>query len=111
MSLYLNNNKISNLEIENNKYYKKYKSSNILPENSKINITTTNSIKIVDKNEVIYEYNMNPISEDFENVMNCLNEGECRFNMDMYDDLVPLKYSVIKKNHNLFLYTIEHTIF
>ena len=111
MSLYLNNHKISKLEIENNKYYKKYKSSYIQPNNNIINITTTNSLKIIDKNEVIYEFNMNPIAEDFENVMNSLNDGEYRFNMDMYEDLVPLKYSVIKKNNNLFLYSIEHTIF
>ena len=110
MSLLLNNIKISNLNIENNKYYKKYCAENIT-SNSLLNIQQTNCIQIIDNNEIIYEYNMIPIAEDFENILNNLNEGEYRFNVDMYEDLIPLKYSVIKKNNKLLLLSFEHTIF
>lgn len=111
MSLLLNNINISKLDIEKYKYYIKYKINNINPDNSKIELKNVNNIKIINNDEIIYEYDMNPFVEDFENILSSLNEGEYKFNMDMYEDLVPLKYSVIKKNNNLFLYSVEHTIF
>jgi len=93
--LYLNNNNIGNLTINNTTYYKKYHLNNI--NNAMINENETNKICIKDNDEIIYEYDMIPIVENFNNLLNNLNEGEYQFNMDMYDDLVPLKYSVIKK--------------
>ena len=36
-----------------------------------------------------------------------LEENEIQYNTDMYEELVPLKYSIIKKDNNIYLNSVE----
>ena len=110
-TLYLNNIKVNNMITSKNKYYTKYSINNITDEHQIFELQNNKIVIKDDNEETIYEYEMNPISENFENILKNLNEGEFQFNIDMYEDLVPLKYSITKKNNQLLLHSLEHTIF
>jgi len=65
-------------------------------------IRKNNRIKVNEK-----EFYINEISDNLINLKNTLNEKEFQFNIDMYEELVPIKYSIIKKNNNIYLYSLE----
>ena len=66
---------------------------------SKIQESITNELLI---NKKIYRINILADGLDKNN----MKENEFRFNCDMYD-YVPFKYSFVKKNNDIYLYSIE----
>jgi len=70
-----------------------------ITDSSKIYEFQTNELKI---NNKIYRINILADGLD----KNILGEDEYKFNSDMYEN-IPLKYSFIKKNNNIYLYSIE----
>ncbi len=52
-------------------------------------------------------FNINDINDNLNYFRNKLNNEEFAFNTDMYESLIPLKYSIIKKNNDIYLYSVE----
>jgi len=72
-----------------------------ITDSSKILESQTNELKI---NNNIFRINM--LVDGLDTMKKLLNEDEFMFNSDMYEN-IPLKYSFIKKNNNIYLYSIE----
>ena len=102
MQLHFNNNFVDNLQHSDKKYYNLYHLDNI-----KQPFLEFNNIQIIDNGKIIHQHNILPQCENFNDLVN----GQYKFNCDMYEQLIPLKYSVCKENNQLFLKSIEFTKF
>lgn len=75
---------------------------NNLQSNQKTLIQSNNVLKC---NEKIFK--INDLADNLNNFRESLNNDEFAFNTDMYESLIPLKYSIIKRNNNIYLYSVE----
>jgi len=114
MPVYFNNTKLEGYENINNisKKIKIYSIENISQNNSKINIERENKIEFLNENgDLIFSTIISPHLENLENLAKSLRNGEYTFNLDPYEQLIPLKYSIIKINNEIFLNSVEHCKF
>lgn len=72
-----------------------------IKDSSKILESQTNELKV---NNNIFRINM--MADGLDIMKESLKDNEYMFNCDMYEN-VPLKYSFIKKNNNIYLYSLE----
>lgn len=114
MPVFFNNNLLEGSESINNisKKIKLYSLKNIKNNNSKIILSNNNSVQFLNKEgELIYSCNISPHLENLEILVKSLQNGEYTFNTDPYEQLLPIKYSLIKNNGEIFLHSIEHCQF
>jgi len=71
-------------------------------ESTKIDINSNNKIEILKENDIIKEYNLNPIIENFQESFDKMKNNEIHCNVDIYEDLIPFKYIIKKINNNLY---------
>ena len=96
MEIYLNNQLIG---IASKSKFNFYLDKIEITNSSRIQESITNELKI---NNKIYRINILADGLDKEKI----NENEYMFNCDIYEN-IPLKYSFIKKNNDIHLYSIE----
>lgn len=94
MEIYLNNNLLKISSKQSNK---------IFVESDEMSKILNSNILVLNKRK----FYINEISDNLENIKKNLSDGEFCFNTDMYEELIPLKYSIIKKNNNIYLFTLE----
>lgn len=102
MELHFNKQFLTNLEESNKKYYTEYSLDNINAP-----FLDKNYLEIVNNGKIIYSHTILPQCESF----NDLEEGQYKFNCDMYEQLIPLKYSVRRENGQLNLNSVVFTQF
>ena len=71
-------------------------------ESTKINIKSNNKIEIIKDNNIIKEYILHPIIENFEKLLYSMKNDEIHCNVDIYEELIPFKYIIKKINNNLY---------
>jgi len=62
-----------------------------------------NTITIINNNSILRTFYINL----FTDLKIKLEENEIQYNTDMYEELIPLKYSIIKKDNNIYLNSVE----
>lgn len=62
-----------------------------------------NTITIINNDKILRTFYINL----FTDLKIKLEENEIQYNTDMYEELVPLKYSIIKKDNNIYLNSVE----
>lgn len=62
-----------------------------------------NTITIINNNSILRTFYINL----FTDLKLKLEENEIQYNTDMYEELIPLKYSIIKKDNNIYLNSVE----
>ena len=69
-------------------------------------------IQVKNENQTeLFNYNINYLIEGLENLRVLMKENSQRFvNWDMYEELMPFKYSVVKKNSKLYLKSLKFNI-
>lgn len=86
------NNHLLTFHLKNNSY------------NAELITNINNTIKIINSNgELIYEYIIYSNLENLEHKKSELQENEFIYNIDPYEELTPIKYSIIKKNNKIYL--------
>lgn len=70
-------------------------------EFTKVNIILYNKIEIIKDDEIIKEFTLIPIIENYEELLIKMKNNDIYCNVDIYEDLIPLKYIVKKINNNL----------
>lgn len=83
------------------KYEKKIIIRDITSDDNSL-IKDSNIIKVNNK-----KFYINLISDNLVQLKDQLKDGEFKYNCDMYEDLIPLKYSVIKRDKDIYLYSLE----
>ena len=71
-------------------------------EFTKVNIILNNKIEIIKDDEIIKEFILSPIIENYEELLHNIKNNEIYCNVDIYEELIPLKYIVKKINNNLY---------
>jgi hypothetical protein len=71
-------------------------------EFTKIYLNSNNKIEIIKENQIIKEYILNPIIENFEESLYRMKNNDIICNIDIYEDLVPFKYIIKKVDNNLY---------
>jgi hypothetical protein len=71
-------------------------------EFTKVNIILYNKIEIIKDDEIIKEFTLIPIIENYEELLIKMKNNDIYCNVDIYEDLIPLKYIVKKINNNLY---------
>ena len=77
-----------------------------------LNDINQSEITIIDLNKIneisikTKKFQINPLVDNLNVLIDKINEGEFIFNWDMYE-YIPLKYSLIKKDNKIFLHSVE----
>jgi len=78
---------------------------------SKLHLQNNNFVQIVDENgNEFFSYNINPNLENIQDISKKLSNNEYQFNCDMYEELIPFKYSIIKRDNDVHLKNIICTL-
>ena len=98
MEIFLNNNLVGTASKSFNSF--------ILNDINQSEITIIDLNKI---NEISFKnkkFQINPLVDNLNVLVNKLKDGEFIYNWDMYE-YIPLKYSLIKKDNKIFLHSVE----
>jgi hypothetical protein len=71
-------------------------------EFTKVNIILYNKIEIIKDNKIIKEFTLIPIIENYEELLYNMKNNDIHCNVDIYEELIPIKYIVKKINNNLY---------
>ena len=87
-----------------------------------LEVNDKNILLLSDKNDVLvqvknenqtelFNYNINYLIEGLENLRVLMKENSQRFvHWDMYEEMMPFKYSVVKKDGKLYLKSVKFNI-
>lgn len=108
-SLYLNNEKIFQDDNKNINIEEIDKLENISLEKLLISPTQDILLQIKDKNnKIIFDYTIQYLIEGLEQYKYLMKENSQRFvHWDMYEELMPLKYSIFRKNNNFYIKSVK----
>jgi hypothetical protein len=71
-------------------------------ELAKVNINSNNKIQIIENDKIIQEYTLNPIIENYYELLLNMKNNDIHCNVDIYEELIPFKYIIKKINNNLY---------
>ena len=101
-SLKINNNEFA-IKIKQFRNFILFYENNIYNSDfTKIDIKSINKIEILKDNQLIKEYILHPIIENFEKLLNNMNNNDLYCNVDIYEELIPFKYIIKKVDNNLY---------
>lgn len=98
MEIFLNNNLVGTASKSFNSF--------ILNDINQSEITIIDLNKINEISIKTKKFQINPLVDNLNVLVNKLKDGEFIFNWDMYE-YIPLKYSLIKKENKIFLHSVE----
>jgi len=70
---------------------------------TKVDINSNNKIEVIEDDKIIKEYILNPIVENYKELLDNLKNDNIYCNVDIYEELIPFKY-IIKKIDNCLYY-------
>ena len=98
MEIFLNNNLVGTASKSFNSF--------ILNDINQSEITIIDLNKINEISIKTKKFQINPLVDNLNVLVNKIKDGEFIFNWDMYE-YIPLKYSLIKKDNKIFLHSVE----
>ena len=108
-SLYLNYEKIFQDDNKNINIEEIDKLENISLEKLLISPSQDVLLQIKDENnKIIFDYTIKYLIEGLEQYKYLMKENSQRFvHWDMYEELMPLKYSIFRKNNNVYVKSLK----
>jgi len=79
-----------------------YQDEFLQTESTKIDINSNNKIEIMKDNNIIKQYTLCPIIENFKEIFYRMKNNEIYCNVDIYEELIPFKYIIKKIDNNLY---------
>jgi hypothetical protein len=71
-------------------------------EFTKVDLNSNNKIILIKNDKIVKEYTLNPIIENYKELLDNMKNDNIHCNVDIYDELIPFKYLIKKINDNLY---------